>query len=161
MVAIFSDVSFDPSSRTGIAGILLVGDGQLREFDDSLVVRFTMHHSTACTQLEINSVIAAMEIAKKDQLLNASIYTDCRTAIDLPKRRAKLEANNFISKATGGEHHHAALYRLFFRLLDETAPILTWIKGHKVAGNRSVNDSYFSHVDQACRRALRTYLAEV
>ncbi len=161
MVAIFSDISFDPTSRTGISGILVVEDSQLKKFDDTLVVQLTLHHATACTQLEINSVIAAMDIVKKDRPATASIYTDCKTAIDLPRRRAKLEANSYISKAKGEEHQHANLYRLFFRLLDQTTPTLTWIKGHKAASEKSVIDSYFSHVDQACRRALRAHLAEV
>ena len=159
MVAIFSDISFDPKSRTGVAGILIVEDRQLEAFDERLAVQLSVHQGIACTQLELNSVMAAMEVVKKNGHRAVPIYTDCKSAIDLLSRRARLEATSFITKAKGEEHAHADLYREFFKLLDQTSSVLTWIKGHKPDAERSVVDSYFSLVDQACRRELRTHIA--
>jgi len=159
--AIFSDISFDPQSRCGVAGILVLEDSKLSAFDDSLSVHLTYYQNIACTQLEISSVIAAMKVVNKEHLGKVSIYTDCKSAIDLPGRRAKLEAAGFITKAKGEEHAHAGLYREFFKLLDQTVPDFNWIKGHKPEADRSVIDSYFSLVDKACRTALRRYIAKV
>lgn len=161
MVAIFSDISFDPKSRSGVAGLLVTEDNKLSTFDDSLTVQLTFHQNVACTQLEISSVIAAMEVVRKEQFVNASIYTDCKSAIDLPGRRVGLEASGYVTKAKGKEHSHADLYRQFFQLLDQTAPNFFWIKGHKPEQSRSVADSYFRLVDKACRNALRASIFEV
>ncbi len=161
MVAIFSDISFDPKSRRGVTGILVIEDINLAVFDSTLPTQLTFFQDVACTQLEIGSVIAAMEMIQKEHLGNVSIYTDCKSAIDLPGRRANLEASAFITKGKRREHAHADLYRKFYKLLDQTTPEFIWLKGHKPESERSVADSYFSLVDKACRHALRRYVAEV
>ncbi len=155
MVTIFSDISFDPKSRIGVAGLLLVEDSQLAEFNANLNVHLAWYQATACTQLEINSVIAAMEMILSKQLGTVQIYTDCKSVIDLPGRRVRLEGSSFVTKSSGKEHKHANLYREFFKIFDQSRPVLTWIKGHKALENHSVIDSYFSHVDKTCRNVLR------
>ncbi len=161
MVAIFSDVSFDPKSRHGVTGILVIPESNLSVFNDTHLARLTYHQNVACTQLEISSVIAAMKVGMKQHSGKVSIYTDCKSAIDLLGRRAKLEASAFVTKAKGAEHTHADLYREFFKIFDQISPDFIWIKGHKPKAQRSVIDSYFSLVDQACRNALRAHLDEV
>jgi ribonuclease HI len=158
VVTIFSDISFDPKSRVGVAGLLLVEDSQLNEFNEHLNVLMAWYQSTTCTQLEINSVIAAMEIIATKQLGSVPIYTDCKSVIDLPGRRERLERASYISKSTGKEHKHANLYREFYKIFDQARPVLIWIKGHKATGSHNVVDSYFCHVDKACRNVLRAHI---
>jgi len=160
MVSIFSDASFDPRSRIGVSGILVVSAANLKVFDGSLEVQLALHRETACTELEINSVIAAMTHVKKMQLSTVTIFSDCKTAIDLSRRREKLEVNNYLTKASGEKHKHAELYKEFFRLYDQTTPVLTWLKGHKTSSQRSIIECYFSFVDRTCREALRRHVAE-
>jgi hypothetical protein len=76
MVAIFSDISFDPKSRRGVAGLLVIEDINLAVFDSTYPTQFTFFQDVACTQLEISSVIIAMEMIQKECLGNVSIFTD-------------------------------------------------------------------------------------
>jgi len=164
---IFTDASFNPRTRTGISGylLLLVSKGSSITKDISLLpVKTKLFRKTNCTRLELTSIILALDASKKltrnkvsEQAghLEITVYTDCKTAYDLPSRRIRLEKRNFKSMRTRKPLANADLYLKFFKLFDELRPSIIWVKGHKSAKSRDHIDMIFSHVDRTTRRILR------
>ena len=158
-LVIFTDASFNPRIRTGISGyLLLLGskDCPITKDISSLPIKTKLFRNTNCTRLELSSIILALNASKKlTGHLEITIYTDCKTAYDLPSRRIRLEKCNFKSERTKKTLANADLYLKFFKLFDELRPNIIWIKGHKAAKNKDNIDMIFSHVDRTTRRILR------
>lgn len=167
---LFSDASYDPKSGSGIGGILILSSLQMENFasgsaraDFDLPILMREAHETTSSRLEMETVLWVLREFKHQHpscLLLAGrtachLYTDCQTAVQLPQRRAKLEANHYGSKRSGQLLGMADLYREFFNLYDEIQPHMTWIKGHKRSLDKSSLDDLFSTLDQKVRRELR------
>ncbi|MEZ4743820.1 MAG: RNase H family protein [Bdellovibrionota bacterium] len=160
-IHLYTDASYDQNSKKGVAGVMVV---KWREepftFDSNLaseaIINIKFFENTNCTSLEFEAIIWAMEALKELALeTKIRIYTDCKSAVDLPRRRKHLENTQFISKRTGALLNNTSLYIKFFKLLDCLNPELVWVKGHKPAVERSLTDHLFNMVDKATRKALR------
>jgi len=169
---IFSDGSFSPKSRMGVGGYLFLmisSDQSKDQSNNHLIpqndllppVRFSLFKDTNCTRLELDSIILALEASKKPAAEQASpplkitVYTDCKTACDLPLRRGKLEASGFMGKKSGKPLSNKVQYLKLIKLFDELKPNIVWIKGHRSKQKRNPIDRVFSFVDQATRQKLR------
>ncbi len=157
---IFSDASFNPKTRTGICGYLLLLD--LVDTIDirTLPIKTKLYKNTNCTRLEVTSIILALNAAKRMGAdCDITLYTDCKTACELPSRRGRLEERDFKSRKTGALLSNADLYLKFFKLFDELTPQIVWIKGHKRSGEKVLTDKIFSHIDKTTRKLLREVAA--
>lgn len=165
---IFSDVSVDPKLKTGFGAYLAITATELDSIDDiesgggaellNSRLRVKQFTATSSTQLEIETILWALQEVKQEHPATASnitLYTDSQGVIQLPRRRAALEQSGFISGATGTALKHAGLYRAFYRLQDQLGFKLAKLKGHGKSANKTRLDRIFSCVDQAARKALR------
>ena len=158
---IFSDASFDPRSRIGIAGIMLLSD--LDSLPEKLPIQSKIIKDTTCTRLEMEAIIwsllAVGDLIKQHGIADLELYTDCKTAVDLPRRRENLEAKQFRSNKTGELLSNADLYKKFFLLCDMLKPKVMWIKGHMPSKEQNHIDRLFSEVDKATRNELRRIIS--
>jgi len=147
----------------GVSGylFLIISNDQLIPQNDLLPpIDFSLFKDTNCTRLELDSIISALEAAKKQveeqaSSLKITVYTDCKTACDLPLRRGKLEASGFMGKKSGRPLTNKVQYLKIFKLFDELNPNIVWMKGHQSKQKRNPTERVFSFVDQATRQKLR------
>lgn len=160
------DSSFDPTSKRGIGGRLLLSRNDLSSPVDisDLRVRTKLFANMTNTKLELITVLWALRhfknyfIQKKSTQNNypdISIISDCRTISDLPSRRQHLEKWEYKSRRTGKLLSNASLYKNYFSLYDEIKPEIIWVKGHTSSRNHTFIQSLFSHVDKTTRARLR------
>jgi ribonuclease HI len=92
---IFSDASFNPKSKVGVGGYLIIPKDKLSAINylSEELINIQVVRNTKNTRLEVETVIRALESFKKGNIDNSkiSIYTDCQTVCDLLKRRKRLE----------------------------------------------------------------------
>ena len=159
---IFSDASFDPRSRIGIAGVWILAD-LLQASQNENSIQTKIFYETNCTRLELESILWSFDLVREAGRLEieVEIFTDCKTAVDLPARRARLESRNFLSQKTQLPLNNADLYQEFFKTYDTFAPKLHWIKGHKPLQNQNEIERIFSAVDKETRRQLRELLSSI
>ena len=93
------------------------------------------------------------------------LYTDSQTIANLPARRSKLEAKNFLSGRTKLPLANADLYQKFYVVYDRLSLDYTvavhWTKGHTPAAGRSQTQTIFAKVDLAARNSLRLATRDV
>ena len=174
-VTIFIDSSYNPGRRLGVGGFLCIPncpDEVLANKDvlaglyspDAVKTRIVEH--TTNTRLELQTLLWALESLKLDNENTSSrkmgsiiIYTDCRTAVDLLRRRERLESVHYLSKRKGTTFVNEDIYKSIFTLYDELSPKLVWIKGHTSGKDRVGIQRIFSEVDRLVRNLLRNYIA--
>jgi ribonuclease HI len=83
------------------------------------------------------------------------IYTDCEAIVGLPRRRADLEQNEFLSRRSGKPLSNADLYQELYRRFDTLKPEILWVKGHSSSKAQDIIQTRFSMVDRAARYHLR------
>ncbi len=157
---IFSDCSFAPQKRIGVAAYLIIAPPYPSDLPPFQYQVFT---DTTNSKLELQAICLALEEVEKgwlgqakDQPLNIRIFTDSKTAVDLPHRRQKLEANNFCSKKTGRPLTQASEYQSILAYLDRFTIEFCWLKGHRpLATQRSVQERIFASLDRFARKKLR------
>lgn len=174
-VTIFIDSSYNPGRRLGVGGFLcipncpdevLANKNVLEELyaPDAVKIRIVEH--TTNTRLELQTLLWALESLKLDnetktfeKMGSITIYTDCRTAVDLLRRRKRLESVHYLSKRKGTTLVNADIYKSIFTLYDQLSPKLVWIKGHTSEKDRIGIQRIFSEVDRLVRNRLRSYIA--
>ena len=161
---LMTDGSFDPKSKCGVAGFLLLEEDQISSdtFNPERIIPSIKTQNiadTTCTRLELEAILFGMEYVLDLGLKTEwNLYTDCQTAVKLSSRRSRLEDNNFKSKRSGKTLSNADLYIRFFQLYDQLKPQIHWIKGHKPSSEHDVLDKCFSLVDRTTRQRLREAL---
>ncbi len=154
---VFSDGSFDPKSKKGVAAVLLVSALQWDTPGLEFMVQTKEVGSSSNGQVELEAALWGLRLAKETSKgpLKIQLITDCETIVDLARRRPKLEKVGFLSQRTGKRLSNADLYEQFFQLSDELNPTITWIKGHTAANQKTETHRVFGLVDKAARKALR------
>lgn len=154
-IALFTDGSFDPKTHFGYGAYLLIleppsimdnleADIQLKRFED-----------TTSSKLELQTLIWALgEMPPTHKTI--IIYTDAQNIINLPQRRARLEAQDFRNKKGESIRNHQ-FYRTFFQITDTLNYKFVKVNGHQPVGNKNAVDHLFSMVDRASRKALREW----
>lgn len=152
---LFSDASYSPHRRLGVAGIALTSEFASKDFQIETLV----FAGTTNTRLELEAILWGFErymlLPDKTSL---TLFTDCKTAVDLISRRIKLEKNGFKSGKTGRLLTNADLYQKFFHLYDQIGPDCIWLAGHSPSKNHDQIQRIFSRVDKKTRQVLRLHL---
>ena len=163
---IFCDSSFDPKSKRGVGGMLLLSCNELSSqiAIEDLRVRTRVFTAATSTRLEILTVLWAFSLFKKKfpagrannpHGSDITIISDCKTISDLRSRRDRLQEAGFKSKKSGKRLSNADLYKKYFLFYDEIKPEIIWLKGHASSRYHDVIQSLFSHVDKTTRARLR------
>ncbi len=133
-------------------------------FPDAVKTRIIKN--TTNTRLELQTLLWALESVKLDnehtpsgEMGSITIYTDCCAAVNLLRRRKKLNSVNYLSKRKGTTLVNADIYKGIFTLYDELSPELVWIKGHTPEKDRAGIQRIFAEVDRSVRNLLRSYIA--
>ncbi|MCZ2267223.1 MAG: hypothetical protein LC124_00030 [Ignavibacteriales bacterium] len=169
------DSSYNPERRLGVGGFLcipncpdeILADNQMLEkLYSPGAMKTKIVENTTNTRLELQTLLCALEFLKSDnenktygKMESTTIYTDCRTAIDLLRRRKRLESVHYRSKRKGSTLVNADIYKSFFNLYDEFSPKLIWVKGHTPGKTRIGVQRIFSEVDRFVRNLLRNYIS--
>ena len=154
---LFTDGSVNTQSKVGFGACLW-----LREFNDATdsledAVKTKRFEQTSSTRLELQTLIWSLNERLALANMNSielTIYTDSQNIIDLPKRRERLERDNYFSSNKKQLKNHQ-LYRTFYSLMDQMRFNLVKVKGHQPPRERNLIAQRFSLVDHAARRALR------
>ncbi|TLD40640.1 MAG: hypothetical protein JETT_3103 [Candidatus Jettenia ecosi] len=173
--AIFIDSSYNPERRLGVGGFLCIPNcsdevlenkNVLEELYSPDAVKTRIVEHTTNTRLELQTLLWALESLKLDtetktygEMGSITVYTDCRTAVDLLRRRKRLESVHYLSKRKGTILENADIYKSIFTLYDQFSPKLVWIKGHTPGKDRVGIQKIFSEVDRLVRNLLRSYIA--
>ena len=135
-----------------------------------LRIRTRLFVNMTSTRLELITVLWALNLFKKsfpERRANRACYsgiriiTDCKTILDLPSRRDRLQKVEFKSKRSGKLLSNADLYKKYFLLYDEIKPEIIWLKGHSSSQYHDAVQSLFSHVDKTTRARLREFKKSV
>lgn len=172
---IFIDASYNPQRKLGVGGFLCIPNcsdellenkNVLEELYSPDVVKTRIVEHTTNTRLELQTLLWALESLRSNtetktsgEMGSITIYTDCRTAVDLLRRRKRLESVHYLSKRKGTILGNADIYKSIFTLYDEFSPKLIWIKGHTSGKDRVGIQKIFSEVDKLVRNVLRSYIA--
>lgn len=155
-IMIFTDGSAHPQSRVGYGAYIIVHPDEVSLDPKHFTVHLRRFEDTSSAQLEIQTVLWALNSAPKTEM-SLAIYTDSQTITHLHKRRRSLEDNEYRTKANQQLKHHQ-LYRDFYSITDQTHCVFIKVKGHKRSDERDWIDRVFHLVDRASRSALRAEL---
>lgn len=171
---IFIDSSYNPDRKLGVGGFLcipncpdevLANKNALEELYSPDAVKTRIVEHTTNTRLELQTLLWALESLKLDTETKTSgemgpitVYTDCCTAVDLLRRRKRLESVRYLSKRKGTILGNADIYKSIFTLCDQLSPKLVWIKGHTPGKDRVGIQRIFSEVDRLVRSLLRSHI---
>ncbi|MBU0476281.1 MAG: ribonuclease H [Bacteroidetes bacterium] len=150
---LFTDGSVNTKLKIGFGAILFVST-EIFDFDKlKSQVQLKRFEETSSTKLEIQTLLWALSnLPKIDGKI--IIYTDSQNIIGLPKRRDKLEKNNYSSKKNKLIKNHL-LYKDFFNLIDTFNCEFVQVNGHKSSSQKDEIDQIFTLVDRASRNAVR------
>jgi ribonuclease HI len=167
-LALFTDVSVNPVLKIGIGASLLLSAScrdlpfqgiEMNEITTRIKVQ--RFGNTSSTKLELETVLWALGEHRKASKRNLNLYTDSQCISGLLKRKSRLRAAEFNSKATSLPLRNAPLYRSFYALHDEMNFKITKIEGHARTSKRDITHRIFSIVDREARKALRLWMKEL
>ena len=145
-ITIYTDGAYSPQYHIGAwAAMLFIGD--------STITLNGIEHQSTHNAMELLAILKGIEyiIARGLSTDEITVVTDSQYAVNLPERKEKLAANNFLTKK-GNELRNAALVR---RLLDYTAILnihFVKVKAHQPKTNEP---NYNREVDKLVRKILR------
>ena len=150
---LFTDGSVNSKEHIGYGAYLLVQEEELLLDWPRAKVKVKRFENTSSTKLELQTLIWALE---EIQVAGhkVKIYTDSQNIIGLPRRRNRLEQNDYRSQKNKLLNNHE-LYRAFFSLIDQLDCELIKVQGHLSLGKKDKIDRLFTLVDRASRKALR------
>ena len=154
---IFIDGSVNNQLKIGYGAYLVLSE--LGTAIESLkdTVRVRRFEQTSSTKLELQTLLWALSEtialnSGSDMVL--TVYTDSQNIIDLPGRRNRLEASDYLS-SKNKQLHNYELYQEFYRLNSILICEFVKVTGHQPSNRKSEIDKLFGLVDQASRRSLR------
>lgn len=157
-LSLFTDGSLDPKTNTGW-GAYLILSGITPTFQlQTENIKVKQFDNTSSTKLELQTLLWALAevvLLNPNDITRIIVYTDSQNIVGLPKRRAKLEGQNYFSR-NGKLLNHSELYQEFFRFMDRLNCRFIKVKGHKAKDKKDEIDWIFALVDRASRAALRT-----
>ena len=154
---IFTDGSVNTQLKFGYGALLVVSnlDAPIEPLKDTLKVKRFEH--TSSTKLELQTLLWALNemiASANGNDISLTVYTDSQNIIGLPRRRTRLERNNYFSSKNKRLNNYK-LYQEFYRLTDKLKCQFIKVIGHQVSSKKDEVDKLFGLVDQASRRALR------
>jgi len=156
---VFTDASFDKKSKMAVIGFFKCNDLASEHDKTPNSIHLQKICETNNIRAEIQSALTAIASCSKGSRI--TLHTDCQTICELPRRREKLEAKNFISKSKATPLTNADLYKEFYQIMDLYQIRLVWMKGHTSGTNLTAEQKIFSNLDIAVRDQLRTLRARM
>ena len=155
ILRLFTDGSVNPTSKVGYGAYLavLLAVPYSESFKADVKVKKFEH--TSSTKLEIQTLIWALTSIQKP-VGRIIVYTDSQNIIGLRARRRRLEINDYLSKKNK-PIKNSALYQEFFYLSEQLDCEFKKVKGHKPSRLKDEAERFFTLVDKASRKALRTH----
>jgi len=150
---VFTDASMCPKTASGVGAYLIVYENEPVGLVDESRVQRKEFNNTRSTRLELQTLLWALSDLDCS-IRKIEVFTDCQNILNLPGRRDRLEASNYIAK-NNRQLTNADLYQQFYQYMDQLECTITKVKGHKSAAQRNDNDRLFAMVDKAARKALR------
>jgi len=153
---LFTDGSVNNVSKIGY-GAYFITDGS--ESDEKTLltkIEIKRFENTSSAQLELQTLLWALENIgfSKHKI---TIYTDSQNIISLKNRREKFENNNYLT-SKNKLIKNFKFYQEFFRITDRLNCEFIKVKGHNKSDKKTNIDKYFTLVDKASRKAMRTEL---
>lgn len=154
---IFTDGSVNTQLKIGYGACLVTSDldTPIEPLKDTVKVKRFEH--TSSTKLELQALLWALNemiASASGSDISLTVYTDSQNIIGLPRRRARLEQNNYFSSKNKRLNNYE-LYQEFYRLTDKLNCRFIKVIGHQASSKKDGVDKLFGLVDQASRRALR------
>jgi ribonuclease HI len=171
-IALFTDVSLNPTLRLGVGAYLPVPAPFLErspqsiegsEIDRRLMIR--KFEGTSSTRLEVQTVLWALEDyqnrLKGPWPETIQVYSDSQCVAGLLKRRPGLEADGLPGQSTNHPLKNISLYRKFYEFYDEMGFEVIKVAGHSRSCSHNAVHRIFSMVDKEARKALRQWMREL
>jgi len=152
---LFTDGSVDTHSNIGYGAYLAVFE---REFSPDLLkthVKVRRFDHTSSTRLELQALLWALSDIQASGR-GVIVYTDSQNLMGLPKRRDRLEQNEYRYRKRKRLNNYE-LYREFFKMTDQLDCAFVKVRGHQASNQKDDADRLFTLVDRAARNALRRY----
>lgn len=154
---IFTDGSVNTQLKIGYGACLVTSDldTPIEPLKDTVKVKRFEH--TSSTKLELQALLWALNemiTSASGNDISLTVYTDSQNIIGLPRRRVRLEKNNYFSSKNKRLNNYE-LYQEFYRLTDKLNCLFIKVTGHQASSKKDGVDKLFGLVDQASRRALR------
>lgn len=164
-MALFTDVSLDPTKKLGVGAYLVLPASLIIERSEVIDrIKIRRFEDTSSTKLEIQTVLWALEEYRNRPKISVSaklyLYSDSQCVTGLLKRRPGLIARDFLSKRTDLPLRNSSLYKAFYDFYDELGFEVIKVKGHSRASLKNSADRIFSFVDKEARKALRLWKDE-
>lgn len=152
-IFLFTDGSVNTKSDVGFGAYHLVSENEMFSDDLPSKVKLKRFENTSSTKLEMQTLLWALsEIGDFEGKI--ILYTDSQNIIGLPRRRERLEKNDFYSKQNR-QITNWELYQAFYRLTDNLNIEIRKVSGHKKTSTKDNIDRLFTLVDRASRNAVR------
>jgi ribonuclease HI len=157
---VYTDASFSHKYQIAILGFYVFKSdvehqaGEIAPAD----IQLTQIGEKNNIRAELKSALAGLRslAASADGL---TLFTDCSTLVNLPRRRLKLQGSNYQSRRKKSTLANADLYELLFHEFSRLHPTIYWIKGHSSRAERSFMQENFSQIDRLVREKLREAVA--
>jgi len=155
VIYIYTDASFNKANEFAVTGFVYYHSTVEHESipASKMEIKFCTLSESNNIRAEIQGAIDALQSCPEGS--QVTLFTDCQTVCDLPRRRKKLEQTNYISKTNGTRLANADLYDIFFKLTDRVQLDIHWLKGHSPKLGLSQIQQNFSHLDKKVRSLLR------
>ena len=161
-LTLFIDGSVEPVSKRGCGAYMIIPTHKIHSLTEAerkpliKVVRFSSTSSTECEVLTLMKVLQDNLINwSKDKKIHITVYTDSQNLASLPKRKIRLQKNDYMSRNRFKTLKNSELYKKFYRLTEQIDCEIIKIKGHSPLKEKSHIDHIFKEVDRASRKALR------
>ena len=150
---LFTDGSVNNKAKIGYGAYLAVSDPGLSLDELRTEVKVQRFEQTSSTKLELQTLLWAL---RDIQTLGYKVivYTDSQNIIELPRRRERLEQNDYRSNKNI-RLNNFELYQKFYQLIDRLDCKLVKVRGHQPSKQKNDIESLFTLVDRASRKALR------
>ncbi len=150
---LFIDGSVNNKAKIGYGAYLAVSDPGLSLDELRTEVKVQRFEQTSSTKLELQTLLWAL---RDIQTLGYKVivYTDSQNIIELPRRRERLEQNDYRSNKNI-RLNNFELYQKFYQLIDRLDCKLVKVHGHQPSKQKNDIESLFTLVDRASRKALR------
>lgn len=152
-ILLFTDGSVNVQTKIGFGACLAIHNFDMPVEEAKTLVKTHRFDNTSSTKLELETLLWALsEIPSGTNKI--TVYTDSQNIANLPRRRRKLEQNNYQSKNGRSMNNHE-LYQKFYQMMDALNCDLVKVTGHQPSRQKDKIHRLFALVDKASRKALR------
>ncbi len=154
IIYLFTDGSVNPQLKVGYGAVLLTKDIKQPIEVLKLQVKLKRFIDTSSTKLELENLLWALSLVKNEGNSTIIVYTDSQNILKLQERRVRLENNNYLTRGNK-EVKNQDLYKEFYRMFDAYNIQIIKVKGHQPGRQKTQEESVFTLVDRASRKAIR------